>query len=98
MGFHLSFTGEHGVLSFLVALADLDGVKVLVELLELQLALGELVEGDTQQAVLMELTDVVETWRGEARATYTLVQIPTHFTLTLIYFINTGIPSLPDFG
>ena len=39
-----------------------DGVKVLVKLLELQLAFRDLVEGDTQQAVLMELADVVKPW------------------------------------
>jgi len=62
MGFHLGFAGEDGVLSFLVAQADLDGVEVLLELLELQLALGDLVEGDAQQTVLVDLTDVVEAW------------------------------------
>lgn len=47
VGFHLSFTGDDGVLSFVVAQADLDGVEVLIELLELQLTLGDLVEGYT---------------------------------------------------
>lgn len=60
MGLHLSFTRDHGVLPLLLAQADLDGVEVLFELLELQLTLGDLVEGDTQQTVLMELTDVVK--------------------------------------
>lgn len=60
MGFHLSFTGEDGVLPFVAAQADLDGVEVLIQLLELQLTLGELVEGDTQQTVLVDLTDVVK--------------------------------------
>ncbi len=63
MGLHLSFTWEDGVLSFLVAQADLDGVKVLIQLLELQLAFRDLVKGDTQQTVLMDLTDVVKPWR-----------------------------------
>lgn len=67
MGFHLSFTGEDGVLPFVVAQADLDGVEVLIQLLELQLTLRELVEGNTQQTVLMELTDVVQAWGGATR-------------------------------
>lgn len=64
MGLHLSFTGEDGVLAFVVAQADLDGVEVLIQLMELQLPLGELVEGDAQQTVLVELPDVVKAWRG----------------------------------
>lgn len=35
---------------------------MLIELLKLQLALGNLVKGDTQQAVFMELTDVVKSY------------------------------------
>lgn len=60
---HLSFPREDGVLAHLLAEADLDGVEVLLQLLELQLALGDLVEGDSQQAVLVKLTDVVKAWK-----------------------------------
>lgn len=60
MGFHVGFARDHGVLPFLLTQADLDGVKVPVELMELQLALRDLVEGDPQQAVLVELADVVK--------------------------------------
>lgn len=67
MGFHLSFTGEYGVVSFLIAQPNLDGVEVLIQLLELQLALGELVEGNAQQTVLMDLTNVVKPWRRKSR-------------------------------
>lgn len=66
VSFHLRLTGDHGVLPPLVAQADLDGVEVLIQLLELQLALGELVEGDPQQTVLVELTDVVEPCGGKS--------------------------------
>jgi len=62
VGFHLRLAREDGVLALLLAQADLDGVEVLVQLLELQLALGDLVKGDAEQAVLVELSDVVKTW------------------------------------
>lgn len=62
---HLRFAREHGVLAQLLAQADLDGVEVLVQLVELQLALGDLVEGDSHQAVLVKLPDVVEAWGRE---------------------------------
>lgn len=65
MLFHLSFPREDGVLAHLLAEADLNGVEVLLQLLELQLALRDLVEGDSQQAVLVNLTDVVKAWRGK---------------------------------
>lgn len=65
MLFHLRFPREDGVLAQLLAEADLNGVEVLPQLLELQLALRDLVEGDSQQAVLVKLTDVVKAWRGE---------------------------------
>lgn len=70
MGLHLGFTREDGVLSFLLAQADLDGVEVLIQLLELQLTLGDLVESDSQQAVLMDLTNVVKAWRTKTRKQY----------------------------
>lgn len=60
MSLHLGFTRQHGVLSFLLTQADLDGVEMLIELLELQLTLRDLVEGDAQQTVLMDLTNVVK--------------------------------------
>lgn len=63
MGLHVRLAGEHGVLALVVAPADLDGVEVPVQLLELQLTLGDLVEGDTQQAVLVKLADVVKACR-----------------------------------
>lgn len=63
MGLHVRLAREQGVLALVVALADLDGVKVLVQLLELQLTLGDLVEGDTQQAVFVKLADVVKACR-----------------------------------
>lgn len=61
---HLGFPREDGVLAHLLAEADLNGVEVLPQLLELQLALGDLVEGDSQQAVLVNLPDVVKACRG----------------------------------
>ena len=64
MCFHLRLAGEDGVLVLLLAPGRSDGVKVLVQLLELQLALGDLVEGDAEQAVLVDLPDVVEPWVG----------------------------------
>lgn len=60
MGLHVRLAGEHGVPALVMASANLDGVEVLVQLLELQLTLRDLVEGDTQQAVLMKLADVVK--------------------------------------
>lgn len=63
MVLHVRLAREHGVLALVVALANLDGVKVLVQLLEFQLTLGDLVEGDTQQAVLVNLADVVKACR-----------------------------------
>lgn len=67
MGLHLGFTGEDGVLSSVLAHANLDGVEVLIQLVELQLTLGDLVESDSQQAVLMDLTNVVKTWMTNTR-------------------------------
>lgn len=64
MLFHLSFPREDGVLAHLLAEADPNGVEVLTQVLELQLALRDLVKGDPQQAVLVKLTDVVKAWRG----------------------------------
>lgn len=66
MLFHRKFSREDGVLAHLLAEADVNGVKVLRQLLELQLALRDLVEGDSQQTVLVKLTDVVKAWRGES--------------------------------
>lgn len=43
--------------------ADVDGVKVLLELLELQLTFSQLVKGDPQEAVLVKLPDVVKACR-----------------------------------
>lgn len=65
MSLHLCLAREDGVLAFVLSLTDLDGVKVLVQLHKLQLALGDLVEDNTQQTVLMELADEVETWMGQ---------------------------------
>lgn len=67
MRLHLGLPIVDGVLPLVRALADLNGVKVLVELLELQLSLSDLVKGHTQQTVFMELTDVVKPWRGRSR-------------------------------
>lgn len=66
MSFHLSFSRKHRVLSFLVAQADLDGVKVLIQLLKLQLTFRDLVKSDSQETVLMELPYVVKSWRKTA--------------------------------
>lgn len=66
VGFHLSFPREDGVLPFLITQANLNGVKMLIQLLELQLALRELVKADTQQTILMDLTNVVKPWRRKS--------------------------------
>lgn len=70
MFLHLRFPWEDGVLAHLLAQADPNGVKVLTQLLELKLALRDLVEGDSQQTVLVKLTDVVKAWRGKSRKSF----------------------------
>lgn len=70
MFFHLRFPREDGVLAHLLAEADPKGVKVLMQLLELQLALRDLVEGGSQQTVLVKLTEVVKAWRGRNRESF----------------------------
>ena len=82
VGLHFRLAGEDGVLALLVALADQDGVKVLVQLLELQLALTDLVEGDAEQAVLVELPDVVKPWGGGDQEFSTTVWALLHIHLS----------------
>ena len=60
---HFGLASEDGVLSFLLSQSNLDGVKVLVQLDKLQLAFGDLVKRDAQKAVLMELANVVKSFR-----------------------------------
>lgn len=63
MLFHLCLARQDGVRPLVVIQADVDGVKVLIELLELQLTFSQLVKGDPQQAVLVKLPDVVKACR-----------------------------------
>lgn len=76
MSLHLTFPRDYGVLSLLITQANLDGVKVWIQLLELQLTLRDLVKGDTQQTVLMELTEVMKTWGRITKNSIWLMDIP----------------------
>lgn len=49
----------------MASLADHDGVKMRVELLKLQLSFRDLVKGDPQETVLVDLTYVVKAWMEE---------------------------------
>lgn len=60
MVLHVRLARQDGVLPLVVIQADADGVKVLLQLLELQLTFSQLVKGDPQQAVLVKLADIVK--------------------------------------
>lgn len=62
---HVRLARQDCVLPLVVIQADVDGVKVLLQLLELQLTFCQLVEGDPQQAVLVKLADVVKACRRD---------------------------------
>lgn len=51
----------------LLRLTDQDCVKVLLQPCELQLALGDLIQSHPQQAVLVELAQVVDPWWPSVR-------------------------------
>lgn len=65
MGFHFRFTRNYCVLSFIFALADHNGVKMWIKFLKLQLSFSDLVKGDSQETVLVDLTYVVKAWTEE---------------------------------
>lgn len=62
---HVRLARQDRVLPLVVIQADVDGVKVLLQLLELQLTFSQLVESNPQQAVLMKLADVVKACRRD---------------------------------
>lgn len=64
---HLCLPGDEAVLSAALALPDDQCIKVRLQPGKLQLALCDLVQSHTQQAVLMQLAKVVDACRAVER-------------------------------